>query len=78
MLEKLGPIEVDKDDNPGPVNIRGNEVAIKLESVEKLEPSIVDIFCIVEYGDCREKTVLIVEYTDGNMVENEERLATRW
>jgi hypothetical protein len=43
MLEKFGPIDVDKDDNPGPVNIRGNEVDINLVSVEKLDASIVDI-----------------------------------
>ena len=43
ILEKFGPIDVDKDDNPGPVNIRGNEVDINRVNVEKLDPSIVDI-----------------------------------
>jgi hypothetical protein len=48
ILEKLGPIEVDKEDNPGPVNIRGNELDINLVNVEKFDASIVDILSIVE------------------------------
>jgi hypothetical protein len=48
ILVKFGPLDVDKDDNPGPVYIRGNDVDINLVNVEKLDPSIVDIVCIVE------------------------------
>ena len=47
MLEKFGPIEVDREDRPGPVNIRGNEVDINVVNVEKLDPSIVDMLFTV-------------------------------
>ena len=72
--EKLGFTEVEKDDRPGPQKIDGYTVDIYVDTANIFEPCVVDRVCRVETGDWRVKTVDNVEYADGSIVENDERV----